>query len=159
MNIKEILENTSLFNGLDDEALEKIAEASKVDEFKKGDKVVKEGDEGDTLMILGEGTLEVYQQVSKHDVKIGCLEKGAFFGEMALLDNVPRSATIMSKTDSKIIAISQESINELLMNEKGVAYIPIIVNIARGISEKLRKCDEIIKTVAGALVEHGYIKG
>lgn len=75
-----------------------------------GQKIVKEGDAGDLLYIIKEGTVSCTQ----NDVEIRQMSKGEFFGEQSLLYNTPRTATITALSDVKVLSIGSEALIEVL---------------------------------------------
>jgi CRP-like cAMP-binding protein len=79
-----------LFNGLDDAAIGRIANAGATITFRPGDAIVKQGDVDRNLYVLIEGDAVV----EVHGQPLGTVDTGAHFGEMALIDPGPRSATI-----------------------------------------------------------------
>ena len=81
--------------------------------FINGDVIIKEGDSGNTFFQLLEGKVGVYKDYDKADeVKLAVLEQGQYFGEMAVIENYPRSSTIVAEGDVKVLEIAAEELKE-----------------------------------------------
>lgn len=75
-------------------------------EFKKGEVIIKEGDAGKSFFFVLEGGVSVYGGFGKNNqLKIGDIEAGEFFGEMAILEEYPRSATVVAKDYTRVVEI------------------------------------------------------
>jgi CRP-like cAMP-binding protein len=61
--------------------------------FEDGDTIFREGEESSEMFVLRSGKVEILKDVDKHQVRLAILERGSFFGEMSLLEGLPRSAT------------------------------------------------------------------
>ena len=89
---KELFSRSAIFKDLDDDELERIAEISKIQEFKFGQHIFKEGDKGNRLYIVAEGEVRISRDVpGSGEEALAVLKKGACFGEMAVLDRSERS--------------------------------------------------------------------
>ena len=83
--------------------------------FGNGDVIIKEGDSGNTFFQLLEGKVGVYKDYDKADeVKLAVLEQGQYFGEMAVIENYPRSSTIVAEGDVKVLEIAAEELKEYI---------------------------------------------
>jgi len=80
--------------------------------YEPGDVIFKEGDTSTEMFILQEGKVVITKDVAGHDVFLAMLERGDFFGEMALLDSQPRHATCSALVRTRVVAIKS---GELLM--------------------------------------------
>lgn len=99
----EILASVPIFAPLPGGSLEHVASRLVPLRVEPGTVIVREGDEGDRFYIVAEGTLEVAQD----DVTIGELDKGGYFGEIALLRDVARTATVTAKTSAVLYALDR----------------------------------------------------
>lgn len=80
--------------------------------FKKGEIIIKEGDAGKSFFFVTEGSVSVYGGFGKNNqMKIGDIEAGEFFGEMAILEEYPRSATIVAKDNVSVVEIPGDEMN------------------------------------------------
>ena len=89
--------------------------------YEKGELICRQDDPGDEMYIIQSGAVEVSSRRDGHKVVLTILEKEDFFGEMALLDRNPRSATVTTITRSRLLSLSRR-----VFMEK-VAYSPDIV--------------------------------
>ena len=100
--------------------------------------IFSEKDPGGGMYIVMEGIVSIVKnQGGTHEKKLVTLENGDFFGEIALLDESPRTATAVSIGDSKILGFYRTDLYELVERRPKLA-IKIIVNLARVVSERLR---------------------
>lgn len=129
------LKEVSLFKNISSERLAKIATIAKEVEFSKGERIINEGDEGDSLFILIEGGVSII----KGKETIANLGPKDFFGEMAILDSEPRSATVVADTDIISLKISREDFTEILIDEH-----EIMLAIIKSLVHRLRQTN--IKT-------------
>ncbi len=80
--------------------------------FRSGDVIIKEGDPGDSFYLIDHGQVAVISEKEDHR-RIGVLEEGDFFGELALLTQKPRTATIKAKTDTSVFQLSRQDFEEI----------------------------------------------
>lgn len=112
----EKIKNTDIFSELNEKALEEFLSYGLLREYKSGETVMKEGESGETMFFVLEGSFDVV----KGDKAIGVIKDGDFFGEMSLLTGDKRYATIIAKELSKAIEIDREAFKLLLEKEKKV---------------------------------------
>lgn len=86
----------------------------------KGEVIFSQGDQGDTMYIIQSGTVEISQDKNGKKVVLALLEKGDFFGEMALIDKHLRSATATAISRSRLLAFTRMSIMERIRQDPGV---------------------------------------
>ena len=118
--IMEKVNKGFMFSGLDDKEKKIVVDAMDERQCFKGDVVIKEGDEGDVLYIIDSGTLSC-TKIFKGNTDPTWLKKyepGEAFGELALLYNAPRAATITSDGDSTLFALDRQTFNHIV---KGAA--------------------------------------
>jgi signal transduction histidine kinase len=108
------LRKSPLFEGLSDQELQQLVDNAKRISLRKGDTLMKQGDEGDSAYIVLEGGFEIQKQSGPSVIKIDVRNPGEIIGEMALLSDAPRSATVVAICDSETLCISQEAFENLL---------------------------------------------
>ena len=108
MNMRR-LEELSLFEGLDEEALKAVAASVVEESVEEGRILVREGDYSTDLTIIDEGTARV-----EHDgQEVAQLGAGEMYGEMGLLRKEQRSATVRAATDMRLIHLTKFDLNRL----------------------------------------------
>ena len=136
---REILADSPLFQNLLNAELTMLADLFSIREFKRGDAVFGQGDIGDSLYVIAEGTVEVLQKAASGEmVRLAALEAPQFFGEMSLIDKEYRSATIRAASDSVLLQLSNENLHIFAKNYRN-GFTWIAVNIARVVSARLRQ--------------------
>ena len=107
-----------LFNSLEDKDLQTVIDSFEEKKYKAGENVITQGDEGDVLYLVDSGELDC-EKVFKAGDPPTYLKKyhtGESFGELALLYNAPRAATIRATTDSTCWALDRECFNNIVKN-------------------------------------------
>jgi CRP/FNR family transcriptional regulator, cyclic AMP receptor protein len=125
----ELLGNVRLFSNCTNRELARIA--SLVDEVdaRKGNVIVREGEPGRECFVIAEGKARAAIR-GKGSVALG---PGSFFGEMSLLDQGPRSATVTAETDMHLLVLGSREFSSLVNEVPTVA-----VRMMRGLAERLR---------------------
>ena len=131
---KEALESLRaipLFSGVKGEDLERIADLLIERRFPKHKTIVEEGLPGDYMYVICEGRVQVSKLSDDGREKIlEFFEKGAFFGEMSLLDDAPRSASVRALTDTRILALSRSDFLAVMRRSPDVA-MAVVQELAR----------------------------
>jgi len=120
VNIKD-LRKSPLFEGLSDEELQHLMDNAKPVSLHAGDTLMKQGDSGDTAYVVVNGELEITKQSGQSIIKIDVRGSGEIIGEMALLSQSPRSATVTAVTDCETLCISKEVFDNLLSTSPSAA--------------------------------------
>ena len=103
----------------------------------------REGDEGDQMYLIKSGKIRIVKEMSKGEEKtLAVLEAGAFFGEMAVLDKRPRSASAIAETDTELIIVNRDVFLRKI-NEN-----PFIKYVISTLTERLRKTDDMLKYIS-----------
>ena len=108
----ENLEKIEWLKGLDEEEITKVAGACSSEEARAGSIIVKKGEKGDKFYIIKSGTVKCY--VSENDTNPLYLGKGKFFGELALLKDQPRAATVEAVKDVQLLTLNRQAFQVLL---------------------------------------------
>ena len=107
--------NIALFNGLNEEEIIQISRHAKIKTYKKHQSIIAKGDTTDSLFLVLHGRLKVY--LSDHDGKeviLAFLDQMDYFGELALLDQEPRSASVSTVEETKLAQISRQDFQKVL---------------------------------------------
>lgn len=141
MKPKEILKEVILFQSLGDEDLENLLSKLKRRSLKKGEALFRKGDEGNTLYIVREGSIKIVLPSEMGDeVTPAILSPGDFFGEMALLDGLPRSADAVALEHSELLALRRDDFLDFLKNNEEA-----IRAVFSAVSQRLRKTDDLLE--------------
>jgi CRP/FNR family cyclic AMP-dependent transcriptional regulator len=141
MEHKSILESVELFEGATTEELDAVAALCQEKVFGKGDIVTAQGESGDELFVVCEGFVEVLRSGVNPDLaprSVVHLGAGQIFGEMALVDRGPRSATVKAASETtKVLVIRQDDFERLCEQNHHLGFV-VMRNIAADLSFKLR---------------------
>ena len=106
------------FAGLDETALERVAAGTRTRRFRRGEVIFHAGDPGDALFILVSGEVKIALPSETGDEAIiASLRPGDVFGELALLDGAPRSATAQALTATEAVVLPRDRFRELIATE------------------------------------------
>lgn len=107
--------------------------------FKAGETIIEEGDEGSWAFVILSGRAKVLKETGTGEVTLAVMEAGQVFGEMSLIEDRPRSATIKAETNIKLRVINRQHFNELL-KENPSTLVPIM----KSLFERLRQVSELL---------------
>jgi len=125
------LRKSPLFVGLSDDELQHLMDNAKPVSLHAGDVLMKQGDPGNTAFVIVSGELEVTKQSGQSVIRIDVRNPGDVLGEMALLSQAPRSATITAVTDCETLCISKEVFDNLLSTSPSAAKAILHWTMAR----------------------------
>lgn len=130
-----ILKTVSLFGTIPAENLSRIAQITEEVQYSANAPIFREGDYGDSLFIVVEGSV----QIRKGNKDLATLGKGSFLGEMALLDQEPRSADAIVTEDTTLFKIAQEEFYEVMGSNSEImqGIIKLLTGRLREANEKL----------------------
>lgn len=128
-----VLKNTQLFAQTPENVLSSIAPIMKEITYSDGQEIFAKGDPGDSMYIIYTGQIGIYDGKKQ----LALFDKGEIFGELALLDTEPRSATTVAETDTLVFRIDQEDFFEL-MEERD----EILKNVLRILCQRIRVQNE-----------------
>lgn len=129
-----------MFSSLDDKELEIVIDAMELKEFGPGDKVIQQGDDGDELYVVESGTLSCYRVMAKGEEPtfLKKYEQSDAFGELALLYNAPRAATIVSDSVATLYSLDRATFNAIVKDsaakkrekyEEFLKSVPLLSNM------------------------------
>ena len=150
-----LLQGTDLFANLNSGQIKTLLHICRKTEFLEDEIIMKEGDIGDSLYIILEGTVEVikslvisdvneddYRESVKNKVFTKLDEKShAVFGEISLLEESQRTATIRAVTDCTLYEIKKDDFLQLIETDSALGC-KVLLNLARIVSTRLRKANE-----------------
>ncbi|MFO0755948.1 MAG: cyclic nucleotide-binding domain-containing protein [Byssovorax sp.] len=150
----ERLREIGLFGGLSDEVLETFVAALPVIEVGPGQNIFKEGDAGRELFVLLDGEVEILRCSKRgHETRMAILGPGDWFGEMSVLDVLPRSATTRAVAPTRLIRFTAHDLDTLYRRDIR-SYALVVLNISREISRRLRVADGLLADVVSNMMDH-----
>lgn len=139
-----MLKNVALFSCLPEEDIGRISKLATTRSYPKNTIIISEGDNSDSFYAVLSGKVKVYLSDSEgKEIIINMLQAGDYFGELALLDDEPRSASVMTTEESKLALISKTAFQEILTDNPLMA-----LGIIRGLTGRLRDLTENVKSLA-----------
>lgn len=140
--IMQCLSNIAIFSDLTAEELEIAAEHMHLLRVSKGGAVFNEGDPGDFVCFVVDGNLKVVKTTDNGtEREIAKLSNGSSIGEMAVIGNFPRSATVKSHADATLLTLTRKRL-DLICDDHPQVGVKIMRGIAELLSEHLRKTSE-----------------
>ncbi|KAH8589466.1 putative camp-dependent protein kinase regulatory subunit [Bisporella sp. PMI_857] len=109
---ESFLEEVPLLSTLDKYERSKVADALETQKYPAGTTIIKEGDAGEAFYLLESGEAEAYKAGTENAVMY--YKKGDYFGELALLNDAPRAASVISKTEVKVATLGKDGFQRLL---------------------------------------------
>jgi len=136
-----LLQGMSVFGGVTSEAIELLLERAQSFEVTKGDYFFREGDSGNSAIVLEKGKVAIIKTHGGEDYFLRTLEAGDCFGEVALMDFFPRSASVAAVEDCTALEFHARDLLEL--SRKDLEQFSLIyMNIARELARRLRDANE-----------------
>ena len=137
----EALQRSPVFELLSRAELEVLAQLCRPVRWAAGEVVFNEGDPGASLFIVTTGEVEVLNRHGGADKVIAALVAPAAFGEMALVDREPRSATIRARTDTEALELTAEAFTAFRKRSRD-GFTFVVINVARILSSRLRETSQ-----------------
>lgn len=139
-NIPVALREMEIFRGLSGEGLFSVASDMQERVFDPGEIIVEEGSTGEHLYVVGTGAAEVVKGLgSASETSLATLGPGDFFGEMSLIENETRSASVRAAVPETTVFALGRSHLARLARERPAEHHLVVVNIARVLSHRLRR--------------------
>jgi CRP-like cAMP-binding protein len=143
------LKQVPIFSELSPKELAEVEKIVHRRKYKKGEAVIRMGDPGLGMYIIHKGAVDIVEENKEEGKKfLAHLADGAFFGDLALLDESPRSATAIASDESQIIGFFRPDFLDLL-NRKPKLGIKVLLALARVVGERLRRTNELLAKVRG----------
>jgi CRP-like cAMP-binding protein len=130
-------------------AAEKNPFAKFLTHFKKGHVLFHEGDEGEDMYIIQTGRVAIKKKVPHGETLLATLEKGDFFGEMAILERMPRSASAETVEESDLIVINGETFGDMIKANPEIA-IRMLRKYSIRLRETNRQIEQVMSQAGGA---------
>lgn len=144
--ILSILKGLEIFSDLDHMALEKLSYLFVEHIYNQGEIIFEEGNVGNSMMVITSGEVRVSQTAGEgNEEALIILKEGDLFGEMALIEDLPRSATTIAHTNTIAFEISRGDFLNYIRQDCS-SGLKIVMKLARILSSRLRETDKKLKT-------------
>lgn len=110
--------------------------------YNTGDIIVSEGDTGDCMYVIQEGTVEVIQTVDRRNINVAYLKEGDFFGEMAMFENENRPVSVRAMGKVRVLTIEKKNFLRRIHEDSSFAF-NIIKNLSHRISILYKNYSEL----------------
>ena len=129
------LKRIEIFEQLAVNELAAVASVTEEIDFAENHEVIKENDQGDTLYLIIEGRVSVFKrQEDGSEIELDFMDAGDYFGEMALFEDLPRTATIRTTTPCRMLMLHKQEFKEMVRE-----YPQIALAICKILSARIRK--------------------
>ena len=138
----EILAMIDMFSGLPVTHLRRVVDIGLEEQYKTGATIFAEGSPGDKFYLIVEGAVRISRIVpGMGEEALAVLRAGAYFGEMSLIDDAPRSATVMAHEKVRLFVVNRKDLEDLLFVDRDLAY-ELLWNWVRTLSRRLRATND-----------------
>ena len=139
----ELLQRMPIFGGVRAETLQFLAGLAGTTRVTAGEYFFRQDEPADAMFVLEEGRVAIIKESQRRRVDLGHLATGDCFGEMALIDLLPRSASVLALEDCRAIRLSPGDL--FCLYEKDLEQFTIIeMNLGREVCRRLRRADEAL---------------
>jgi SulP family sulfate permease len=140
------IEDMKIFQYLSKSEISTVSKLLRRSNYNAGDIIFKEGDEGNTMFLVSRGCVSILLDIGKGQRKkrVASFGKGVFFGDMALLEEKPRSATAIAEEDTELYVLAKVDFLQLLEETPKIAS-KIQLGIARELSGRLRSTSDEVR--------------
>jgi len=138
----ELLSKISLFSALQPSYLRRIANLGIEEDYPLSAIIFKEGAQGDKMYLILSGAVRISRQVpGMGEEALAVLRAGTHFGEMALIDDFPRSADAVAHEACRLFVVRKEDMEDLLFVDRDLAY-DLLWSFVRTLSSRLRETND-----------------
>jgi CRP/FNR family transcriptional regulator, cyclic AMP receptor protein len=142
----ELLKKIPLFESLTEDELEEIEKICIRETHTKDTIMFFEGDPGNRCYVIIKGEVRISKFIPNiGEEALAVLKPGEYFGEMALIDNFPRSAHAIANSDVELLAITKADMDKVLIADREMGY-KLLWTFTRTLSKRLRETNEKIAT-------------
>jgi len=139
-----VFRRVSFFADLEAGELDALSRAANVRHYSAGEPILREAEPGDLFFVLVEGEVKVFvDSQDGREVVLTHLQAGDFFGEMALLEEENRSASVTALTDSELVALGRDDFLAVLGRD-----FTLTRKILKTLSARLRRANDVIESLA-----------
>ena len=154
MDPTPLLRSIELFEGLTDQDLAELGASLQRRQFAAGCMVFSQGDNGDSMYIVESGDINIHLPgEASRRISLKDIARGEYFGELALFDEKPRSASALATTETVLLELQRRTLEGYLENRPKVALA-----ILRTMSERLRETNTMLSARAAKNVDEEFEK-
>ena len=110
--------------------------------YRTGETIVRQGEPGQCMYVIQSGQVVVVQEKGQSEVPLAVLNKGDFFGEMALFEREVRSATVRALNDSRVLTVDKRTFLRRIQEDPSIAF-----RLVEGMSRRIRELDQEIARI------------
>ena len=129
-----LLREIPIFADLSPEDLKLVAEVAREEWYPQNTDIFHQGDEGNMMFVIVDGRLQVVRNTDGKDQLLAERGPGDFLGEMAIIESSPRSATLPTQSEVRVLAIDDETFKGILRERPNVSFA-----VMRNLSRRLRE--------------------
>jgi CRP-like cAMP-binding protein len=130
---EELLQKVSMFSALNKKEVGRLAAVAEERRVPSGTVLTEEGEPGDEFYVVAEGMAEA--KIGRR--KVGSIPAGSFFGELSLLDQGPRTATVVAELPTRLVVINAKDFNKVIEDVPAIS-----LKIMKGLASRIRRADE-----------------
>lgn len=145
MDIKELLNTSSVFKDLRSEDMEFLVPVLHRRGFAKGDVFFEEGEPSKTIYLIESGTVSITKSTAGTKKVINSLNVGDLFGEMAFIDQLPRSAGAEASSEGVLWTMAAVDFAKVLGQMHSSTVVKIMLRFLQAMSRRLRETTEQVK--------------
>jgi len=136
MEIILALKSTPLFRNVPGEGLKRLSDFIQEKEVSAGEVVFREEDFGDEMYLVRSGSVAIHQELGEGPSLVETVEAGGYFGEMAIIDDLPRTATATAEADTSLLVLHKNDFRTAVQDYPDIAF-----EIFREFTRRLRRSD------------------
>lgn len=148
--VHTLLQNIPLFDGLSQKELSAVESILHRREYDPGETLFRQGNPGVGMYVIQEGSIDILYEPT--DDTLAELTDGDFFGELALLNETPRSATAISRTNSILYGLFRPDLLDLVERDTSLG-VQILLRMGQVLSERLIRTNEKVQTLRERLAD------
>jgi CRP-like cAMP-binding protein len=146
MEVIIALKRISMFSSIHGEGLKRLSVVIREKNVRQGEVVFSENELGDEMYLVYDGKILIYYEIAGHEEPLQIIESSGFFGEMAIIDERPRSASARAEKDSMLLVLHRNDFRAAVLDYPDMAFA-----VFKELSQRLRQADERIRALATEL--------
>jgi CRP/FNR family transcriptional regulator len=146
MEVIIALKQIPLFTSVHGEGLKRLSDVIREKEITEGEIVFAENDLGEEMYLVHSGTILIYHDLAGQEEPLQVVEPSGYFGEMAIIDELPRSASARAQEHSTLLVLHRNDFRTAVLDYPDIAFA-----VFREFSQRLRRADERIRSLAAEL--------